>query len=128
MLNLNLVMIEQVINVSIVSRNYAETFNVSVSVDETIGELKQRLKRRLGYEENKQVLFYDEKLLQDDQTMMDYGIRNKAKIFLRKKIEVTIIKNETTRRLIIEETIRLLDLMSLFVTDNYKWKLNGVDL
>ena len=89
-------------------------------MDETIGELKRRLKRRLRYEENKQVLFYDEKLLQDDQTMMDYGIRNKAKIFLRKKIEVTIIKNETTRRLIIEETIRLLDLMSLFVTDNYK--------
>ena len=118
MLNLNLLMIEQVINVSVVSRiiderNYADTFNVSVSVDEAIGELKQRLKRRLGYAENKQVLFYDGKLLQDDQTMRDYGIRNGAKIFLRKKIEVTIIKNVTTRRLIIEETIRLLDLMSL---------------
>ena len=59
------------------------------------------------------------------RSMRNYGIGNGAQIFLRKKIDVTIRRNERIRALLIEETIRLIDLMSLFVTDNYNWKLNG---
>ena len=143
MLNLNLVMIEQEINVSIVSRiedkqefkvkmvsrikdkqefkvsnvsrikddkTYADTLPAKAA---TIGQLKQML----GYKE-KHFLFYDGKWLKDDKKkMMDCGIGDGAKIFLIKKIEVTIIKNEKPRSLTIEETIRFIDLMSLFVSD-----------